>query len=134
MDIDGFQRKRKKVDDRKELGRRGEEIAARYLTKKGLQILDRNWRCRTGEVDLILLEEPGCLIFTEVRSRRAVGRFGSAAESVNRRKQQQVRKTALYYVYAHPFLRRYTIRFDVVTVEFFPGKQDPVIQHIQSAF
>ncbi|ARF69900.1 YraN family protein [Paenibacillus larvae subsp. pulvifaciens] len=134
MNSDEFQRETKKLDGRKALGKRGEEIAVRYLKEKGFQILAQNWRCRTGEVDIILLEEPRCLIFTEVRSRRVTGKFGSAAESINRRKQQQIRQTALYYVYVHPPFSRYTIRFDVVTVEFFPEKEDPVIHHIKAAF
>jgi putative endonuclease len=97
-----------------------------------VRILARNWRARSGEIDIIG-ETDGRLVFVEVRTRRASGRFGTALESVDARKQRQVRETALVYLHATRQAER-SCRFDVVavTVEGAGGKAD--IVHIPNAF
>ncbi|MGG1520095.1 YraN family protein [Paenibacillus oryzisoli] len=117
---------------RKTLGKQGEALAAVYLQEHGSQIVAANWRCRSGEIDLIALEQQ-TLLFVEVRTRRATGRFGSAAESVDFRKQAKVRETAQMYLH---YKRQYEcpVRFDVVTVEFFADREEPVLTHIKGAF
>ncbi|SHH23963.1 YraN family protein [Pollutimonas bauzanensis] len=100
-------------------GRRAEEHARRYLQARGLIILARNLRGRTGEIDLVAADS-GVLAFIEVRQRRS-RRYGGAAASVNRGKQGRLIRTAQYFL---PGLkRRYfggatpPCRFDIITVE-----------------
>ncbi len=82
--------------DRKALGRRGEDAAAALLLQQGFSILARNYRDRWGELDIVAQKE-GVLYFVEVRARRAPD-CGAAAESVDLRKQAQVRATAERYL------------------------------------
>lgn len=124
----------RKPDTRKQLGAQGEALASAYLENRGLRILARNWRCRSGEVDLIA-EEGDTLIFIEVRTRRLTGRFGLPEESVDSRKQRQVREVAQYYrMMTNSHNRK--CRFDVVAVKLL--SQDPSlnpdIRHIPNAF
>jgi|SRR5215212_6087884 len=67
--------------DRGELGRRGEALACAQLTAAGLRIVARNWRCQTGEIDVVA-EAPGLLVFCEVKTRRGLG-YGTPAAAVN---------------------------------------------------
>lgn len=120
------------ADGRRSLGQWGEEQAAEYLGSSGMRILERNWKARSGEIDIIG-EEDGRLVFVEVRTRRPSGRFGTAAESVDARKQRQVRQTALVYLHATRQTDR-SCRFDVIAVTASgpDGKTD--ILHIPNAF
>ncbi|RAV03450.1 YraN family protein [Paenibacillus sp. YN15] len=120
------------TDSRKLLGQWGEEQAAAHLSQGGMRILARNWRARSGEIDIIG-EADGRLVFVEVRTRRSSGRFGTALESVDARKQRQVRATALVYLHATRQTER-PCRFDVVavTAEGADGRAD--IVHIPNAF
>lgn len=86
-------------DGRVKLGRRGEELAARELTRRGYEIVTRNWRCQSGEVDVIARRGETWYFF-EVRTRR--GReFGTPEESVTRAKQQRMIDVALTYLGEH---------------------------------
>ena len=67
--------------DRSSVGRRGEEAACAYLAERGYRILDRNWRCRLGEIDIVA-ERGDIVVFVEVRTRTGT-RFGTGAESVD---------------------------------------------------
>jgi putative endonuclease len=119
-------------DDRKILGRQGEEWAVAFLLEQDYQIAERNWRCRSGEIDIIA-EKSNKLIFVEVRSRRPSGRFGTAKESVDYRKQLKVREIA--QIYMHRFHKyEQSIQFDVITVEMPELNAEPKIVHIQGAF
>lgn len=101
-------------NNRQRTGKWGEDAACIFLLEEGYFIKERNWRCRSGEIDIIA-EHNGRLIFVEVRTRKLGGRFGTAAESVDRRKQQQVRETAQVYMRSSG-LANPSIRFDVITV------------------
>ncbi|MDR6552836.1 YraN family protein [Paenibacillus qinlingensis] len=119
-------------DDRKMLGKQGEELAFNYLVRQEYRIIERNWRCRSGEIDIIA-EKSNKLIFVEVRTRRPSNRFGTAVESVNFRKQAKVREIAQFYM--HRFHKyEQSIQFDVITVEMSDSDPDPRIIHIQEAF
>ncbi|HYX97629.1 MAG TPA: YraN family protein, partial [Geodermatophilus sp.] len=72
-----------------DLGARGERIAAAHLTDSGLRVLDRNWRCREGELDIVA-RDGDTLVFCEVKTRRAVG-FGHPVEAVGHAKQRRLR-------------------------------------------
>lgn len=113
-----------------DLGRRAEEAACRYLTARGLTLLERNFRHRRGEIDLIMREKT-CIVFVEVRF-RSDPRFGSALESVDRRKQEKLVATALYYLQTHAQAAKQSARFDVISIE--PGAQHTSIEWIKDAF
>jgi putative endonuclease len=119
-------------DRRKALGAMGEGFAADFIEREGYRILERNWRCKTGEIDLIA-DLNGELVFLEVRTRTVPGRFGVAAESVDWRKCKQVRETALYYMHSHGWHERKT-RFDVIAVELNRNEELVRIEHLRAAF
>ncbi len=119
---------------RKELGAKGEEIAVRYLKNRGYKIVERNYRIRLGEVDIIA-EQDDDLVFIEVKTRSGT-LFGSPFESVTARKQKQLSKVALEYISKRGCHDR-PARFDVVGIEFQKGSkknQDAVIELLQNAF
>ena len=99
--------------ERQQLGTQGEQAAERYLRRQRYAIIVRNYRCRAGEVDLIALDQR-TVVFVEVKTRTHEG-FGSPLEAVNRRKQRQIRRAALYYLTANRLQDRHA-RFDVVGV------------------
>ncbi len=113
-----------------DIGNAAEELACDYLQQQGLRLRERNYRTRLGEVDLIL-EDGETLVFVEVRYRRQ-DRFGDGLESVDRRKQDRLVKSALYYLQQHPRLARRPARFDVVAVR--PDGDRPHIDWIPNAF
>jgi len=97
------------------LGKKAEELAEQFLIQNGYTILHRNWRRRTGELDIVA-EEAGVIAFVEVKARRS-HQYGEPVESVDARKQRQIAKTALLYL-AEYGLDSCDCRFDVVTVEY----------------
>ena len=114
------------------MGKLGESWAAAHLQEAGYTIVERNWRCRTGEVDLIVtLGE--LIVFVEVRTRRSTGRFGLAKESVNVRKQLKIRQTAQVYLHRSALSER-CVRFDVVSIELDARSGQPTIEHLPAAF
>jgi putative endonuclease len=116
------------------VGRFGEDLAAAHLTQAGLEVLDRNWRCREGELDLVAREGDE-LVFVEVKTRSSAA-FGDPAEAVTRAKMARLRRLAVRWVLDHreTWLRaRPELRFDVVSVIRQPSG-DPVVRHIRSAF
>lgn len=84
------------------------------MRKKGYQILEQNFRCRQGEIDIIA-EDQGCLVFVEVKYRRDDS-CGHPAEAVDRRKQQKLYHTARYYLYRKGYGEDMACRFDVIAV------------------
>ncbi len=100
--------------NRKELGDLGERWAREYLAKQAYQILETNFRCRKGEVDIVA-RDGDCLVFVEVRTRSGPG-FGTPEESVTAAKQRQLAALALTYVQSRRGLPR-DWRIDVVAVE-----------------
>jgi len=119
---------------KKRLGARGEEIAARYLKKRGYRIVDRNYRNRIGEIDIIA-EQGGSLVFVEVRTRSDIV-FGSPFESVTVQKQQQLSKVALEYINQKGCHDR-AARFDVVGVKLQAGADnagEATVELLQNAF
>jgi putative endonuclease len=111
------------------VGKEGEEIAEGYLKKKGFRMVERNYRCRGGEVDLIALDRR-VIVFVEVKARNDAS-FGSPLESVHPRKQQRMTRAALIFLSEHKLHHR-EARFDVVGISFAGGA--PVVEHIQNAF
>lgn len=98
---------------RRALGARGEALAARWYEARGYTVLDRNWRCRDGEIDLVLARGT-TLVFCEVKTRSSTA-FGTPAEAVTRTKQLRLRRLAMRWVDAHE-VRPSAMRFDVAGV------------------
>jgi putative endonuclease len=102
---------------RQALGKLGEDLAARRLAARGYVIHARNWRCATGELDLVT-EKDGTLIFVEVRTRRG-DRFGTPEESITPKKRAKLTSAALTYLDEHAATDR-AWRIDVVAIEIGP--------------
>lgn len=101
--------------NRRETGQQYETLAAEYLKQQGYEILERNYCCRRGEIDLVAREQE-YLVFVEVKYRRNAGR-GFAAEAVTRQKQAKICRTADVYLAQHHAAPDTCVRFDVVTVD-----------------
>ncbi|RLQ23718.1 YraN family protein [Seongchinamella sediminis] len=100
-----------------------EAQAARFLQDRGLRILQSNYHCRCGEIDLIA-RHGQYLVFVEVRS-RGNPRFTSAAASVDRRKQRKLLRTAQFFLQQHPQLAQLPCRFDVIAFEPRQSRASP---------
>ena len=111
------------------LGREGERIAERFLKKKGYKLVERNYRCAAGELDLIVLDRR-VIVFVEVKTRTGSG-YGTPLEAVELRKQQKMIHAAQFFLNAKKLSQR-EARFDVVGISW-PGA-DPVVEHIENAF
>ncbi len=115
----------------KELGRWGEDWAARFLKKKRYRIVERNYRCRLGEIDIVARWKD-TLVFVEVKTRRDEEDI-PPQYSVNRRKQRQIIRTAHVYLKEH-YLSGERCRFDVVAIVAGDGKKPQEIRHLPGAF
>ena len=118
--------------DKKLLGAFGEDAACRYLRRRGYKILDRNYACRLGEVDIVA-RKGRFVVFVEVKLRKNAD-FGAAAEYVTAAKQQRVILTAERWLQQHPV--ELQPRFDVVEV-YAPAGLDtkkPEIHHLEDAY
>ncbi len=100
---------------RKRIGVKGEKIALDYLEKQGYQILEQNFKCKIGEIDIIA-KDGDFLVFVEVKAKTGLD-FGMPEEMVGRRKQQKIIKVSEYYLYKNNF-QDINWRIDVVALEF----------------
>ncbi len=116
------------MNPRKQTGQQGEDIAAAYLVQQGYRIIERNWRCPTGELDIIT-QDGNTLVFLEVRTRRGE-RFGTAEESVTANKQARLIELAQTYLQDTPSPHP-PWRIDVIAVQL--GRGLPQINHIENA-
>jgi len=112
-----------------QLGNEGEDLAVAHLRKHHYKIVDRNYRCKFGEIDIIALDKK-VLVFIEVKTRTS-RKFGSPQIGVTFRKQRQLSKVALSYLQKHRCFGR-EARFDVVAVEM--GANQKQIEIIRNAF
>jgi putative endonuclease len=117
------------TDARQVLGKQGEEVAERFLRKKGYKLVERNYRCAAGEVDLIVLDRR-VIVFVEVKTRSG-DEFGSPFEAVEWRKQRKMMRAAQFFL-AQKGLHQRDARFDVVGISW-PGGE-PIVEHIENAF
>ena len=118
-----------------ETGRFGEDEACRFLMSKGYEILERNFRCRFGEIDIVA-RCPDCVVFAEVKTRRD-RRFAEAAQAVGPSKQRKLRSTALFW-FSRP--GEQPARFDVIEIytgtapKTADGAGRTEVRHIKNAF
>lgn len=115
--------------DTTDLCRRGENAAAAYLERTGKTVIDRNWRCRAGELDIVFLDE--CtIVFCEVKTRSSRS-AGSPEAAVDRRKQRRIARLATHYL-QRAGLRDVDVRFDVIAIDVFGTTAR--LRHHRSAF
>lgn len=103
-----------------DLGRRGEDHAVEYITGLGWEVLDRNWRCRRGELDIVARDTEGRVVFVEVKTRAGLG-FGSPLESITHKKARTLMGLGYQWLQGHP---RYepNIRFDAIGILMVPNR------------
>jgi putative endonuclease len=115
---------------RQALDARGEELAARWYVEQGYEVLDRNWRTRTGELDLVVARG-GTVVFAEVKT-RTTDAYGIGAEAVTRQKQVRIRRLAGEWLATRDGHAR-DLRFDVVSI-LAPRSGRPVVEVYEAAF
>lgn len=119
----------------RELGMRGEDIAAAYLERHGWAVLERNWRCSFGEADIVAREDGrgSDVVLLEVKTRLALGEPADVMPelSVDRAKRERYRMLALCYVVAHPEVE--TVRFDVIAINVV-REGSARLRHLSGAF
>jgi len=115
-----------------ELGRRGEQLAAEYLTEQGLAVLARNWRCAEGELDIVATDGDSTVVFCEVKTRRGTG-FGTPLEAVTRGKRRRIRRLAFLWLSSMKPCHWTVSRFDVIGI-LIPDGAAPQIEHVIEAF
>jgi len=113
------------------LGRYGEQLAAEHLTAAGMTVLARNWRCPQGELDLVLRDADGTVVFCEVKTRSGTG-FGEPSEAVGPRKARKLRALACLWLAEHRPSGAADLRFDVVSVVRQRGRA-PQLAHLRGA-
>jgi putative endonuclease len=119
------------TDSRLQSGAAAEQLAAEYLQARGLVVLERNVRCRAGELDLVCLDS-GVLAVVEVRQRVRVD-FGGALASVTWRKQRKIIRATQLFLQRRAQWRRHGVRFDVLAVEGVPDGAHRIVW-IKDAF
>lgn len=115
----------------KDIGYYGEDLACKYLLNIKHKILEKNYRNKLGEIDIISFFD-NIIIFTEVKS-RYTNSYGSPMESVTYYKQKQIIKLSSYYILTNKF-NKYNVRYDVIEIIFNKLNQDFTINHIKDAF
>lgn len=117
--------------EKRRLGFKGEGLAVKHLKNKGYKILQRNFRCKSGEIDIIAsLGE--VIAFVEVKTRTGDA-FGTPAEAVDARRKQRYKNAANYFMYSTGRdVNEYIVRFDVVEVIIAAGGR--VLNHFENAF
>lgn len=111
-------------------GRRAEDAALRFLEARGLVLIARNYRCRLGELDLVM-RDGGSLVFVEVRARGCEA-YGGAAASIGWRKVRRLTAAARHFLMSHPREAQRPARFDVVAISGHDGENPP--HWIRAAF
>lgn len=113
------------------IGARAEQAALNYLATQGLRLLEKNFYCKLGEIDLIMIEAQ-TVVFVEVRYRKQT-EYGHASDSITYRKQQKIIRAAQVFLLRNQHLKHQPCRFDVVTLER-SGTTRAKIQWLKSAF
>jgi putative endonuclease len=121
-----------KTRSKQQLGVRGEDLACAELERQGLQVLERNWRCRRGEIDIVAAERGTnglTLVFCEVKCRSGLG-FGHPLEAITFAKMQTLRQLAALWMRQHR-VRASSIRLDAIGVVLIPGNE-PAVTHVRA--
>ncbi|GAB3410986.1 YraN family protein [Schumannella luteola] len=113
-----------------ELGRRGERIAEEHLIRSGIRVVDRNWRCSIGEIDLVARDGDD-VVFVEVKTRRGIG-YGHPLEAITPVKLARLRRLAGAWCAAHPEVRG-AVRIDAIGI-VAARDTAPVVEHLQGVY
>ena len=111
-------------------GQDAEHIASRWLRRRGLKQIANNYRCKAGEIDLVMLDGD-CLVIVEVRYRRSHG-YGGALNSVSAKKQQRIAAATMSYLQTYRQFKHHALRFDILALTGNLNK--PAIEWHQRAF
>ncbi len=108
-----------------------ESLARDYLVRRGLKLVSENYRCRFGEIDLIMSDQES-VCFIEVKYRKSQG-YGGAISAIPRQKQRKIVKTALFFMAEHKSMAHRAMRFDALIIQqHFPGSSS--VDWIRNAF
>lgn len=113
-------------------GESAEQDACKFLIKNKLKLITKNYRCKFGEIDIIMLDEQS-LVFVEVRYRNN-SQYGSGAESITISKQKKLIKAASHYLQQNKKTSRYAARFDVISMSADTSSKESKIDWIKDAF
>ena len=116
---------------KKQRGRRGEDLACEFLKQNGYRVIERNFRCRMGEIDIIAVDDQH-VCFTEVKARTRTD-YGMPRDAVDRRKQLKLLRCAQLYLKLHPGIaQRFSPRMDIVEILY--GEEQTYVRHTPNAF
>jgi putative endonuclease len=121
-----------KTESKQHIGARGEDLACVELERQGMQVLERNWRCRIGEIDIVAAEAGPTgptLVFCEVKCRSGLG-FGHPLEAITFTKMRTLRQLAALWMRQHRITAS-SIRLDAIGVVMLPG-QEPSLTHVRA--
>ena len=119
-------------ESKKQIGVRGEDLACAELERQGLQVLERNWRCRLGEIDIVAAEAGAnglTMVFCEVKCRSGLG-FGHPLEAITFTKRRTLRQLAAVWMRQHR-VKASAIRLDAIGVVLAPG-EEPSVTHVRA--
>ena len=116
------------MDNRHIIGKEGEDYCAKKLQENGYEILERNFSCRQGEVDIIAKDSKNEYVFIEVKTRSNL-KFGKPQDAVNRRKKKHIKLVAEYYIYIKQLYNK-NIRFDVM--EVYKNGKEYIVNQIKN--
>ena len=119
-------------ESKRQIGLRGEELACAELERQGLQVLERNWRCRLGEIDIVAAEAGAgglTMVFCEVKCRSGLG-FGHPLEAITFTKRRTLRQLAAVWMRQHRVTAD-AIRLDAIGVVLAPG-EEPAVTHVRA--
>lgn len=129
--IHSFKFKIQELPHAQAVGTKGECIAVKFLKKNGYKILQRNYRCKSGEIDIICYDH-GTVVFVEVKTRHS-DKYGPPELSVTEAKKRQIVKVALHYV-TEKKIEGIDLRFDVASISYSPIQKYPTIMLFKNAF
>lgn len=118
-----------KESSSKIIGKNAENLAQDYLHQQGLDFITANYKCKSGEIDLIM-QDCDTLVFIEVKYRKACN-YGNGVDTVTKAKQRKIIRTASYYLITNNLFDKVPCRFDVIA---FSGNANSEIQWIKDAF
>ncbi len=131
MEFDFLINRRRLLSDQKLLGRWGEKYSEKFLNKKGFKTLTRNFSCKTGELDLVMVDSDGGIIFVEVRTKTHED-FSSVESSITSAKMTRLKRAAKYFISTNNIENR-PFRFDIIAI-VLGQKGKPQLRHYENAF
>ncbi|MBN2591127.1 MAG: YraN family protein [Sedimentisphaerales bacterium] len=131
MKFDFLINRRRLLADHRLLGSWGEKYSEKFLKKKGLKTLTRNFTCKTGEIDLVMVDSEGSIIFVEVRTKTDED-FSSVESSITSAKKKRLKRAVRYFISTNNLENR-SFRFDIIAI-VLGQKGKPLLRHYENAF